>query len=395
VVEPETIEHVPPEIHAHFSFTSKYYEACLKRGDTGGLFGLYIDADRCKGCGECVEVCGQKNALEMVSKELIELDQYDRARDFFESLPETPARFINSKAPGDFLLSSRARLHTGGSGSCMGCGESSVIRMMLAATGFAYGGEQIGIVAASGCHTAAATTYPFNPFKVSWTNTLGANAPADAIGIRMKWDRDGHADRRLWVLGAEDALLGAGASSLEALLDSGLDIKILVLDKSTNSVVGDLGVPLLLKRNVLVAQTTVAHVNHFYKSIAAANEHRGPAVVICYSACTTEHGIADDRANAQAKLAVATRVFPIYLCDPAAGQRVRERLDLRGNPELRGDWAKDPKTQEPVDFYVFAKTEGRFATRFGPAGEPDEALRKIRLDVLANWRQLQELAGLR
>jgi pyruvate-ferredoxin/flavodoxin oxidoreductase len=395
VVEPETIEHVPLEIHAHFSFTPKYYESYLKRGETGGLFGLYVDADRCKGCGECVEVCGQRNALEMVSKDGTDLDQYDRARDFFESLPETPPRFINPKTPGDFLLSSRARLHTGGSGSCMGCGESSVIRMMLAATGFAYGGDQIGIVAASGCHTAAATTYPFNPFKISWTNTLGANAPADAMGIRLKWDRDEHAGRRLWVLGDEDALLSAGASSLDALLASGLDIKILVLDKSTKSVVGGLGLPLMMRRNVLVAQTTASHVNHFYKCVAAANEHRGPAVVICYSACTTEHGIADDRANAQAKLAVATRVFPLYLCDPAAGQRMRERLDLRGNPELREDWALDPKTEKPLDFYTFARSEGRFSLQFDGSGTPTESLLQVRQDVLSNWRHLQELAGLR
>lgn len=395
VVEPETIEHVPPEIHAHFSFTSKYYEAYLKRGDTGGLFGLYIDADRCKGCGECVEVCGAKSALEMASKQAVDLDQYDRVRDFFESLPDTPSRFLNAKTPGDFLLSARARLHIGGAGSCMGCGESSVIRMMLSATGFAYGGEQIGVVAASGCHTAAATTYPFNPFKVSWTNTLGANAPADAIGIRMKWDRDGHPGRRLWVLGAEDALLSAGAGSIEALLASGLDIKVLVLYKSTAGIAGDLGLPLLMKRNVLVAQTTAGHVNHFYKSIAAANQHPGPAVVICYSACTTEHGIADDRANAQAKLAVTSRVFPIYLYDPLLGNRIRERLDLRGNPDLREDWSRDPKTGEPVDFYAFARTEGRFAAGFGPSGEPGESLRRTHRDVLANWRQLQELAGLR
>lgn len=389
VVEPETIEHVPAEIHAHFSFTAKYYESFLKRGEAGGLFGLYIDADRCKGCGECVEVCGPKNALELVSKQAVDLDQYDRARDFFESLPDTPERFINPKTPGDFLLSSRSRLHTGGAGSCMGCGESSAIRMMLAATGFAYGGERIGVVAASGCHTAAATTYPFNPFRVSWTNTLGTNAPADAMGVRVKWDRDGHAARRLWVLGDEAALLGAGAGSFEALLDSGLDINILVLDKSTRSPVGDLGLPLLLKRNVLVAQTTAAHVNHFYKCVAAANQHRGPAVVIVYSACTTEHGIADDRANAQAKLAVASRAFPIYLCDPSTGQRIRERLDLRGNTDLREDWSKDPKTGEPIDFFSFAATERRFAR------EPEETLGRYRREVLANWRQLQELAGLR
>lgn len=41
-------------------------------------------------------------------------------------------------------------LYTGGAGSCMGCGEGSALRMMLAATGFVYGKESIGLVAATG-----------------------------------------------------------------------------------------------------------------------------------------------------------------------------------------------------------------------------------------------------
>ena len=395
VVEPETIEHVPPEIHAHFSFTPKYYETFVKRGEVGGLFGLYIDPDRCKGCGECVDVCGSREALAMTPKAIADLDAYDRTREFFEALPETPERFINEKTLGDILLSSRARLHTGGAGSCMGCGESSAIRMMLAATGFVHGADQIGIVAASGCHTAAASTYPFSPVKVSWTNTLAANAPADAMGIRLKWDRDGHTARRLWVLGSEDALMAEGSGCFQALIDSGLDIKILVLDKSSMSPIGDLGSSALLRGDVLIAQTTAAHVNHFYKCVMAANEFRGPAVVICYSACTTDHGISDDRAAAQAKLAVESRAFPIYISDPRLGDRVRQRLDIRGNPSLREDWYKDPQTLESIDFLSYARSEGRFAPHFTEAGDADAWLKQVRKQALENWRTLQELAGMR
>jgi pyruvate-ferredoxin/flavodoxin oxidoreductase len=395
VVEPETLERTPEELHQQFSFTAKYYENFLKRGEAGGLFALYIDADRCKGCGGCVEVCGARQALRMAAKTQAGLESYDRARDFFETLPETPARFIGEKTLGGILLSSRAGQYAGGAGSCAGCGESTAIRLLLAATAFAYGQDRIGVVAATGCHIAAATTYPFNPYGVSWTNAQTANAPAEATGIRVRWDLEGHSDRRLWVIGAEDALLGGGRQSLEQMLAARLDIKVLVLDKSALSPIGDLGTKLLLHANTLVAQTSAAHLNHFYKCILAANEYTGPAVVICYSACTTDHGIADGLAAAEAKLAVDTRTFPLFLSDPRSGERLRDRLDLRGNPALRDDWYRDPKTFDPIGFLLYARSEGRYRSHFDAAGEPDEYLREIERRALENWRALREIGGLR
>ena len=67
VVEPETLDHVPDDIRSQFGFTQKYYDSVVKSGDGGGLFGISIDLDRCKGCGECAEVCGSRGALAMVA----------------------------------------------------------------------------------------------------------------------------------------------------------------------------------------------------------------------------------------------------------------------------------------------------------------------------------------
>ncbi len=389
VVEPEAIANAPEEIHQQFAFTQKYYENFLKRGEPGGLFGLYVDPDRCKGCGECVQACAPHGALVMARKAEVSLANYDRARDFFEALPETPARFFNEKSLGDVLLAGRAQLYTGGAGSCRGCGQSTAIRLMLAGTGFFYGADQIGVVAATGCHTAAGSTYPFNPYQVSWANALKGNAPADAIGIRLKWNREGFSKRRLWIVGDEEALLGAGLSAFARLLEAGYDIKALVLDKSSLSPVGDSGTRLLAYPGVYVAQTTIAHLNHFYKAVMDANDYAGPAVVVCYSACTTHHGIADDSAAAEARLAVHSRAFPLLISDPRAGERFRERLDLRGNPALRDDWYRDPQTFEAVDFRTYAAAEQRFAA------SSKEDLERMQKQCLSNWRRLQDLAGLR
>jgi pyruvate/2-oxoacid:ferredoxin oxidoreductase beta subunit len=145
---------------------------------------------------------------------------------------------------------------------------------------------------------------------------------------------------------------------------------------------------------VFVAQTTAAHINHFYRAILDANSYPGPAVVVAYTTCQPEHGVGDDRAARQAKLAVDSRAFPLFIHDPRKGETIRERLSLQGNPDPKEDWARHPKTGEVIDFVAFARTEGRFARQFDAQGRPSSALVAAQADRLANWRRLQELAGL-
>ncbi len=410
-------------LRADFVKTSKYHDIFTKKGETGGLFAIFVDPDKCKGCGECIVACGSHNALKMVPKTDLDLGRYDLAMDLFRHLPETPARFLNEKALGDMMLASRSLLFAGGAGSCMGCGEATAVRMLLAATGFKYGAENIGIVAATGCNTVFGSTYPFNPFGVPWTNSLFENAPADAMGIRLRWDQEGHPERKLWVLGGDGALYDIGFQSLSRLLMSGMDIKVMVLDTQVYSNTGgqtstatftgqdakmaafgkvepgkrehrkELAQIAMMHPGVFVAQTTPAHPNHFYKAVLAANEHPGPAVVIVYAACMPEHGIPDDHAMLQAKLAVESRTFPMIVFDPRKGERLRDCLSLHGNPATKDDWYVDPKTSQPVDFVSFARTEGRFARHFDAQGNPDAFLLQAKNDRLANWRRLQDLAG--
>jgi pyruvate/2-oxoacid:ferredoxin oxidoreductase beta subunit len=156
----------------------------------------------------------------------------------------------------------------------------------------------------------------------------------------------------------------------------------------------ELGRILMAHGNAYVAQTTPAHLNHFYRSIMEANAYPGPAVVIVYTACMPEHGIADDTASRQAKLAVDSRAFPLFTYDPRRGTTFADRLSLQGNPALRADWSALP-TGTPIDFLSFARSEGRFAAHFAGDGGPTPEIQATQADRLANWRTLQELAGLR
>ncbi len=417
---------------AHFAPTQKYGDVPARRGHERGAFGLFVDPIHCKGCAECVEVCAGlgHDALIMIDKVAEEasgestLEHFERDVRFFRSLPPTPSEYRNEKALADLMLGEHAFGYVGGAGSCAGCGEATAIRMLVAATRQVQGPESMGIVAATGCNSVFGATYPYNPYLVPWTNSLFENAPTVAMGIRTRWDQAGHDDRRLWVLGGDGAMYDIGFQALSRMVASGSDIKVLVLDTQVYSNTGgqastasfggqvtklsafgqalhgrperrkELGRVLMAHGEVFVAQTTPAHLNQFYRAILDANTYPGPAVVVAYTPCMPEHGIGDDAATRQAKLAVESRAFPLFTYDPRRGQSLAERLSLQGNPALRDDWAKAPDGT-PVDFLSFARTEGRFAPHFGRDGTPTSEILATQADRLANWRLLQEVAGLR
>jgi pyruvate ferredoxin oxidoreductase beta subunit len=404
--------------------TQKLHAQPERRGDQGGRFGRAVDPTKCKGCGECVEVCGGRAALRMVRKDERVLARARAATALVRALPPTPARFVSEKVLADMMLSDDAWTYAGGAGSCMGCGEGTAIRMLLAATGFAHGRGNLGLVAATGCNTVFGATYPYNPYLVPWTNSLFENAATVAMGIRGRWDQLGWQSKRLWVVGGDGAMYDIGFQALSRLLASGMDVKVLVLDTQVYSNTGgqassatflgqeakmaafgpaaagkverrkELGLLCALHPEVFVAQTTPAHVNHFYRAVLEANAFPGPAVVIAYAPCMPEHGIADDMAAHQAKLAVDSRAFPLFVHDPRRGARLRERIDLKGNPAVKADWSVDAKTGEAVDFVAFARTEGRFRRHFGPDGTPSAAILAGQQDRSRNWKLLQELAGI-
>jgi pyruvate/2-oxoacid:ferredoxin oxidoreductase beta subunit/ferredoxin len=417
---------------SHFARTTKYADVPAKRGLEPAGFGIFVDPVHCKGCAECVEVCRALgyDALRMADKVPHEvsgestLDRYTRDMALFRSLPPTPEAYRSDKALADLMLGEHAFGYVGGAGSCAGCGEATAIRMLLAATRQAYGPSSMGIVAATGCNTVYGSTYPYNPFLVPWTNSLFENAPADAMGIRVRWDQAGHPERRIWALGGDGAMYDIGFQSLSRMVASGADIKVMVLDTQVYSNTGgqastasfggqvtklsaygrqlhgrperrkELGRILISHGDVYVAQTTPAHINHFYRSVMEANEYPGPAVVVVYTPCQPEHGIGDDASTAQAKLAVTSRAFPLFSYDPRRGETIAERLSLQGNPAPKEDWftAPDGSVQ---DFLSFARTEGRFGPHFAADGTPTPEIEATQADRLAQWRTLQEMAGVR
>jgi pyruvate/2-oxoacid:ferredoxin oxidoreductase beta subunit/NAD-dependent dihydropyrimidine dehydrogenase PreA subunit len=406
-----------------WSKTKKYYDAGKKKLGVGGMFNIIIDPSKCKGCAECVTVCDD-DALKMIAKTDEVMATSRKSHRLFKNIGPSNNKYISDNLLIDMMLKEQTHIYVGGAGSCAGCGEGTALRMLCSATGSKFG-DQWGLVAATGCNTVYTSTYPYNPYLVPWTNSLFENAPADAIGVRMRWDQMGWQNKPLWCIGGDGAMFDIGFQALSRLLASGMNVKVFVLDTqvysntggqaSTSSYTGqntkmsvhgktfggkqerrkEIAQIAMMHPRTYVAQTTCAHVNHFYKSVLGALEFDGPALLCCYTTCQPEHGVADNMAGEQARLAVDTRAFPLLVFDPRKGDKVKERLSLVGNPAVKEDWYKNPKTNEEVTFVDFARSEGRFAKHFDKDGNPSETLLWAKQERLENWRLLQELAGLR
>ncbi|MBF0341248.1 MAG: 4Fe-4S binding protein [Magnetococcales bacterium] len=441
VLPPETVEKTlkgfpdandQAKVKSQLVQTTKFWKTYDKKKSKGGdapggaWFGIFVDPTKCKGCGECVTACGSHNALSMIKKTPVNLPDYFTLWDFYKQAPTTPEAYINPKLKVDIMLRDAANQYVGGAGSCMGCGETSVLRQFLAMT-HAKVGNKYGIVANTGCNTVYGSTYPYNPYRAPWVNSLFENAATVAMGIRSHWDQLGRQDHQIWVIGGDGSMLDIGFQALSRMLTSGMNIKVLVLDTqvysntggqaSTATFIGqdakmsvhgthvqgkwearkEIANIAVMHPRVFVAQTVGPMISHFYKSIEQALEFNGPALINVYTTCQPEHQVADDKSCERATLAVESRAFPVFIHDPDAGPTLASRISLQGNPSIRRDWniRKSASGEEkPFDFIEFARGEGRFQKHFNALGEPSEVLKASQKDRLANWRLLQELAGI-
>jgi pyruvate-ferredoxin/flavodoxin oxidoreductase len=137
---------------------------------------------------------------------------------------------------------------------------------------------------------------------------------------------------------------------------------------------------------VLVVQTASAFQGHFMKNVMEfLNYNASPALLDTYTSCMSEHGIADDAGNRQARLAVESRMYPIFVHDPRKGDTLAERFSLDGNPDIGKNSTMtsiqyiddDGNTQlkeipfTPADFGLH---EGRFKKHYRPANGEAETV---------------------
>ncbi len=335
------------------------------------------------------------------------------------------------------------------------------------------GRARLSLVLAPGSVAAWAAAWPYNPFSVpvamdtsgatpqlasglleGWLREIGAafllvrearlelDKPKEAArGYddpgSLHWDDFTEEERLacppLLLVGDDGTLADQGLGAVFGLLNGNRPVKILILanpdlglaSAASNRV--NLGLLALAWRRAFVAQTSLAEPGHFLDSIQAALRHPGPALIHIHAPSPQRHGFATDRTLAQARLAVQSRVFPLFRYDPAGEGVFGSRLDLQGNPEVERTWGRDAAgaALTPLDW---AAREQRFAMHFRPIEQsdpaplpaadylrpnapkprgktpfveiegvrlrPDQALLAVSRERLQSWRTLQELAGL-
>ncbi|MBK6742308.1 MAG: 2-oxoacid:acceptor oxidoreductase family protein [Hydrogenophilales bacterium] len=209
-------------------------------------------------------------------------------------------------------------------------------------------------------------------------------------------------------IGGDGAMYDIGFQNLSRALMTGMPVKILVVDTQVYSNTGgqactsgfisqvadmspygkkgkgkkeirkEISLIGMAHRSAFVAQSAISSPTHLIESFIDGLNSRRPALFNIYAVCPPEHGVGDDRAVEQSKLAVESRAYPLFRFDPDQGITFSECVSLDGNPDMEADWptytlgyvdeAGDRQTMElPMTFADFALTEGRFAKQFRKA----------------------------
>ena len=191
-------------------------------------------------------------------------------------------------------------------------------------------------------------------------------------------DKEFLSKKSMWIFGGDGWAYDIGFGGLDHVLASGEDVNILVFDTevysntggqaSTSSFIGqdsdlarigaassgkqearkELGLIASFHSNVFVCSTSTALQNHFLKNTMEFLTYTdSPAVLDVYTPCQGEHGIADNISAQQGRLAVESRMNPVFVHDPRRGKNLHDWFSLEGNPDVDKTWTTT--TLEYVD----------------------------------------------
>ncbi len=132
------------------------------------------------------------------------------------------------------------------------------------------------------------------------------------------------------------------------------------------------------------ATSTALHGHYLATTMDFLRYSSAPSVMDVYTPCGSEHGIPEASSNARARLAVESRMHPLFVHDPRRGPTLLDRFSIDGNPDVDSTWTTSTiehldadgqvrLLQTPLTPAVFALGEVRFAKQFRRLRAEEEA----------------------
>ncbi|RLF05431.1 MAG: pyruvate ferredoxin oxidoreductase [Thermoprotei archaeon] len=295
----------------------------------------------------------------------------------------------------------REELFAPGHRLCAGCGIPPLVRIVLKAVP----GPKV-VVTATGCLEVATTIFPYTSWRVPWVHNAFENAAATASGIeaafRILEKKRGVKRPKVIVFGGDGGTFDIGLQALSGALERGHDMIYICYDNeaymntgiqrsgatprgaaTTTSPAGRV-IPGKMERKKDLLGIAIAHGVRYaatlnpafpvdmYNKIAKAAAVEGPTVLHYLCPCPTGWRFDPSRTIEVARLAVMTRMWPLYEYEDG-----KYRITVM---------VRKPR---PIEDYL--KLQGRFRHLLQP--ENKWVLDQLKKDVEEFWERLVKLSS--
>lgn len=227
--------------------------------------------------------------------------------------------------------------------ACQGCGEILALRMVMKALG-----RDVIVCNATGCMEIVTSPFPQTAWNVPWIHIAFENAASVASGVeaaRKVLTRKGKIPKKhvdILAVGGDGATGDIGLQWISGAMERGHDFVYVCLDneaymntgvqrsgctpygamtttsppgsQSFGQVTWKKNVPAIMAAHGIkyVATASPAYYLDLMNKVKKAAMIKGPAYVHIYSPCPTGWGLAGEHSIEIARLAVETKVFPLY-----------------------------------------------------------------------------------
>ncbi len=274
-----------------------------------------------------------------------------------------------------------------GHGCCPGCAIPIIMRTIFQALG-----ENTILVPTAGCFSTISGTFPNSPVKLAAYLTPFASAGAAASGVRAALDMKGNHTTTVLAVAGDGGTFDIGIQALSGAAERNDDFIFLCYDNEAYMNTGiqrssatpwgawttttppsnlksqpkkDIVQIMAAHRVPYVATVSIAYPEDFLRKIKKAKETRGFRFLYAFSPCPVGWRFSSELTIRLARLAVQTKVFPLYEVEEG------ECYTLNAEPD-----------GVPVSEYL--KPQGRFA--FLREGD----LERIQENVDREWERLMK-----